>query len=251
MLETGYLRETQTKIAFDKKALPLIRNSPVITQSVATFIENNEYPARSVEGFKHLGTGNHSIVYGCGNIALKLSTGFTGKLAYKYGVAIPPENLILQSQFLTTLGNHIDKNNISDISIPKQFFAARTASGNFLSLHENLEEKMTMSEWMVENEMTIPEEIELLNATKKRITTQLSSFSLKKGLNDLGLEQGAALSSRNIMIARNTLDPTSAELSIIDQPSKGAIHSIGGILNNMFYLSTKNDFESLEDFLDV
>jgi len=251
MLETGHIKETNTKIAFDKKALPLIRNSPEITQSVASFIENTKHPEHSVEGFKHLGTGNHSIVYGFGDIALKLSTGFTGKLTYKYGVPIPPENLILQSQFLTTLGNHINRNNISEISVPKQFFAARSAGGNFLSLHENLEEKMTMTEWIAEKKLTIPEEIELLNATKKRITTQLSSFSLKKGLNDLGLEQGAALSSRNIMIARNTLDPTSAELSIIDQPSKGAIHSIGGILNNMFYLSTKNDFESLEDFLDV
>jgi hypothetical protein len=251
MLETGYLRETQTKIAFDKKALPLIRNSPVITQSVATFIENPRYPERSVEGFKHLGTGNHSIVYGFGNIALKLSTGFTGKLTYKHGVAIPPENLILQSQFLTTLGNHIDKNNISEISTPKQFFAARSASGNFLSLHENLEEKMTMTEWMVEKKLTIPEEIEILETTKGRILALLGSFSLKKGLNDLGLETGASLSSRNIMISRDTTDPASAELSIIDQPSKGAIHSIGGILNNMFYFSTKNDFDSLDDFLDV
>jgi len=251
MLETGYIKETNTKIAFDKQAQPLLRNSPEITQAVATFMENTRYPEHSVESFKHLGTGNHSIVYGFGAIALKLSTAFTGKLTYRYGTPIPPENLILQSQFLTTLSNHIHRNSIAEISVPKQFFAARSASGNFLSLHENLEEKMTMSEWMIEHELTIPEEIELLNTTKKRITTQLGSFSLKKGLNDLGLEQGAALSSRNIMIARNTLDPTSAELSIIDQPSKGAIHSIGGILNNMFYLSTKNDFESLEDFLDV
>ncbi len=251
MLETGHIKETNTKIAFDKKALSLIRNSPEITQSVASFIENTKHPEHSVEGFKHLGTGNHSIVYGFGDIALKLSTGFTGKLTYKYGVPIPPENLILQSQFLTTLGNHINRNNISEISVPKQFFAARSAGGNFLSIHENLEEKMTMTEWIVEQKLTIPEEIEILEATKGRILALLGSYSLKKGLNDLGLEPGASLCSRNIMIPRDTTDPVNAELSIIDQPSKGAIHSIGGLLNNAFYYSTRNDYESLNDLLDV
>ena len=43
MLATGHIKETNTKIAFDKKALPLIRNSPEITQSVASFIENTKH----------------------------------------------------------------------------------------------------------------------------------------------------------------------------------------------------------------
>jgi len=251
MLETGYLKESRTKIAYNKKVLPVLQNSPKLQSIIAHFIECPMRPEQYLEDLEHIGTGNHSIVYSFGAYALKLSTGLTGKLAYEFGTTIPPENLILQSQFLTLLKKYIDKNKITSLNVPNQYIALRSANGNFLSIHENLTNEVSLSEWIITKDLTMHEENTLLDHTKERIVEKLGSFVLKKGLNDLGIKSNGALNCRNIMIPKGDVDPFSADLSIIDQPSKGAVHSIGGILNNMFYLSTKNDFESLEDFLDV
>jgi hypothetical protein len=250
MLKAGYANETRTKVIFNQKGLDIIKADPALKESIIQYINTPINAEDIFKSYPRVGSGNNSIVHSSEGVAIKISTGSTGYLAYKHNTYIAPENLLVQSQFLNLLDERLTMVDEETIAVPEQYLALKTAHGNFLSLHENLFSLESLFDWIIKNQLTYEEELELNTAIKSDLNRKLGFTSLRYGLNDLGIRKNDRLRAKNIMIPLNSSDPLTAKKTIIDQPSRGVTNLIGGIVDNTIFQMRKNTFASLEELFD-
>jgi hypothetical protein len=169
----------------------------------------------------HVGIGNHSEVWSAEKVAIKLSTGETGRLAWQYGASVTPEDLIIQLEFLSLLKGYLNDRSDGNITAPDQYFALRNNSRDFLKVEEYMEGWVSIF-GLANARSYSREEISSLNlVTKKRIVQGIADPKLRRGLSDLGIRGSEYLHDQNVLVPSDTDNPGLAPLCIIDQPRKG------------------------------
>ena len=251
MLRAGYLKETESKIIYTGQGLELIRSNPTLNDSIKGYLRTKYNSEEIFKSYSRIGSGNNSVVHNIGNVAIKISTGSTGYLAYKHNTNIKPENLLLQTQFLHLLGAQFKKKEVKNLHVPEQFLAIKTRHGNFLSLHENLVSLQSLFSWIYDHDISYEDELELNEQIKARIECSLGNMALRFGVNDLGLKNNERLGTKNILIPSDTTDPLIAPITIIDQPSRGLANIIGGASNNLVFNYSKTIHKNLDELLDI
>jgi hypothetical protein len=151
-----------------------------------------------------VGMGMNANVYSVGGIALKVVTPLIGRIAYKHTRNPRLENLVRQSEFMTALNNRLEG---FGITLPKQHFAIK-APGRSLKGEELLENHATP--FIVSIGLSKTDRDDFLDTIEGRVNSAIGHGLLSRAL-DIGL-------NRNILIPRDTEDPSTTPISLIDQP---------------------------------
>lgn len=160
-------------------------------------------------GGDFLGSGEHSDVYRVEDYVVKVSSPSTGQSTKR-------EDLLRQGQFMHGFGQFLEAEEITDIAVPNQYFAAKSGDTS-LSVQEYMDDWVTMRDKY--GQQPINEQIDACLDTKQRIRNVADRLPhlMRFGLDDLE-GQAHKLRMSNVLV-RPELDlpPSQEPICIIDQ----------------------------------
>jgi hypothetical protein len=215
-----------TAFAATPLGMELLESTPALQDAVIRFSTATEDAERAVVGATHIGMGNNSQVWDIAGTAVKVCTPTTGRLAWRQGAGVKPEDMLGQFSFMNALGQHLEGQTDGGITVPDHYFALRTRAGNTLLAQQNMSGWTSLYRWSQDSGYSATEERELYVHTKSRITDGVGSSALRLGLADLGLGRRAKLHAENVLVPKEVTSADDAPLCIIDQPSRGVSGAI-------------------------
>ena len=181
-----------------ESGIEILKDNPKILSIINRFNDDSIYAEKELRSEKHLGTGNHSTVWSVGNIAVKVSSHTTGRIAWKHAKNTGPENLISQLKFLDSFKNYLASNSDGYITVPEQYFAFKNRNGDYIKGEQAMVGWRSINSIMNESDLTEDEMSYVYGQTKSRIKDYLSSSFIRLGLTDVGLEPRNKLHGGNI-----------------------------------------------------
>lgn len=212
--------------------MQLLDRSPLLQEVVRDFIRTGDLSKESMDRLAFVAHGSRSEVRGAGDVAIKLSTPYTGRGGWERpDGTTTPEDQVLQHEFLLALEQHLRGNSDGSVRVPKQYFALRSPKGTFLRAEE------LMIGWhdLDYHKRTLPtdeQKAELFDYVKERINTAMGRTALRLGLGDLGLGKDKKLHGNNVLVPKNSLD-TPKEFCIIDQPNQRVVPSVALLVSRL------------------
>jgi len=204
-----------------KHGLAVLEGCTPIQEAIKTFSNDPQNPNVLHDYGPVVGTGNTSMVWDIGGVAVKVSSDST-----RSSIVSPTENLVLQMRFMHALQQYLEEHGKSSdphtpgIIAPHQYFAARVPGATIL-----VQEYMTRDYWMPLSDWmraaNYPQENigELADKLRQRIHGALRDSALRLGVVDVVPD--GQLHAENVLVPNDTQDPSRAWLCIIDQPSRG------------------------------
>jgi hypothetical protein len=227
------------------KGLVLLDGSVPIQEAVANYCTATSEPERFLKVGTHIGMGGKSELWSIDGVVLKASSGTTGKHAWQAGRfrdTGSSEDLMSQFEFMTALGDHFNGIPDSEIVVPEYFFALKTHIRAQLSGQQEMTGWMSCSQWGLSRDIPNAKWNGIAQQMKDRMMEIIGrsglSLGLRLGLADMGLSNFGGLHTNNVMVPKETDDPLTSKLCIIDQPSRGIRGKIGTLAAS---LSNRSD----------
>jgi len=177
----------------------------------ASLVNDKQGDYRDYLDVEYLNCGKYSDIYRTGNYVVKLSTLNTGA-----GTMRGAENLIHQGTFLHGLNKFVEREDVSDVRAPAQYFAMQSGNRGLL-VQEFMESWTTAREKY--GQKPLDDQIEVCVNYKERIENlakQLPAL-MGLGLDDLRGD-GYRIHMSNILVRPDSdLPATDEPLRIIDQ----------------------------------
>lgn len=174
----------------------------------------------NIEGvdLRGVGMGSNSQVYRVDELALKLSSPYSGRSAYNASRPYKPENLFNQFKFTGLLAERLEASH--DIRVPRQYFALHSPAGNLRGEELIPPEWQTVGEFSVSRGYSKSQEQALNESIKARILGAVGRSML------LCMDFGQTLHNHNVLVPRDVDKPENGPLYIIDQPSNRAVGTL-------------------------
>jgi len=234
-MELEQIQMESIKSQTTESGLEVLSNNPKILAIINRFNESSIKAEDELRSEEYLGTGNHSAVWSIDNIAIKVSSDTTGRIAWKHAKNTGPENLISQLRFLDSFRSYLASNSDGYITVPEQYFAFKNKDGDYIKGEEAMVGWRPINSMVNERCRTDDERAFVYDQTKSRIKNYLSSTFIRLGLTDIGLEPRTQLHGGNILLPHDTQDIINAPVCIIDQPSKGIKGKIAESIISLIY----------------
>ncbi len=221
----------------DSPVLPIVRISPEgerllrdeeeLSRAIAQFAFSGEGHKTRVPGTFLLGAGRYSFTFRFRDIvALKISTPYTSQDSFNAGKPLQAEDLAMQFDVLSALGEHLD-GNAEDVSTPEQYFALETPEQLRMLGAEYMAgwtaiENRTRIEYGNVDDITDSDRTRLdslISLYRDRIIRSIGGFGLAHHLNDLALNKDDGVHGGNILVPDDQPFDPFLPLCIIDQPA--------------------------------
>jgi hypothetical protein len=234
-MDLDTLRTESYKSTITNSGIEILSKNEKIYNILGKFCISSNLAESELRGEKYLGSGNHSAVWSIDDIALKISSHSTGKIAWKNPARSKPENLIRQLSFLELFKKYNDSSSDGYITVPEQYFAFRNIDGDYIKGEEDMIGWKQIKSVCDDQGIVEQDRTEIYESKKSEINNYLNKTYMKYGLTDLGLKSGAMLHGGNILLPENTRDISNSPVCIIDQPSRGIRGKIAETLIRHLY----------------
>ncbi len=210
-------------LAYTEPGITWLEDHPEFFGVIDDFNRTLFNPPSVLSGRDYLGDGKNSVVKGYEDAAVKIACPIT--LDHERGeIFRKPENLLMQFNFLNSLGSYLTDHPETGVIVPQQYLAYQARK------HISMKVEQQMIGWLSLYEHTTPFDLlrirQATSVVKERILDLGLPRQYKAGLQDLGLKPRHLLNTRNILVPKGTEDLSDAQLCIIDQAPSGFIGNV-------------------------
>lgn len=168
-----------------------------------------------------IGSGQFGEICDIGNIAIKLSTPYTGFLSRESGKPTNTEDLIAQYELLTSMHNWLCDKPKTGICVPLQYFAMQKSQSYLLAM-QLMRDMEPFHLWANNRSDHKCDIASFSNVIGNRILDAFADSGLWYGMTDVSgtgtIEDiTVRLHSTNILVASEDSDPETALICIVDQ----------------------------------
>ncbi|MCA9332972.1 hypothetical protein KDA00_03795 [Candidatus Saccharibacteria bacterium] len=220
------LRNVGSEFVVTQDGLELLDRQPELDGLLAEVVASEFANPKGVSDYEPIGFGRHgrvSAIPEVPNLCVKMSSSAITEQAHFLGDSKKgdPENLLVQTRFLDQIRRELVENPEHEIDAPRQFFAARSNDGVFVSIQERIVAPFTALSSLRTSWQHSEDYRQLVGLVRERVEIAFGGTALRFAIDDLWHSDG--MNVGNVLIDTTDSDDfislANARLYVIDQPA--------------------------------